>query len=220
MKKEVINLIVLDIDGVLNSPESNVFYFGYNSQNYAEYLHKRSPYENDINLKDIKFLCPRACSNLTQLLLSIPNCRILLSSTWKKNHSIDYMNKLFYTMGITQRQPCIKCQGEGLSYISDGNGGIKENGHCGKCKGLKTHSTNINKNIIIDKTPILEQEHRGKEIESWIKNQDSYEINNFVIFDDSLDLEPYNKSNNFIHINDNLGLTLSDIDKAKQIFQK
>ena len=212
MAKEKINVIFLDIDGVLNSLESHYFYFGYSSQNYAEMLHKKSPFENDINLLDIKHLCPRACSNLTQLLLSIPNARIVLSSTWRKNRTLEYMNRLFYTMGITQRHPCKKCDGDGGIYSSDKQGRIVRSGNCPVCEGLKTNPISIPRDIIIDGEP------RGEEIEVWLNNQEDYEIENFVIIDDSNDMKPFLGTKHFINTNDVLGLTLLDVNKALEVF--
>ena len=61
-------IIMLDIDGVLNSTQ-------------GEIMHHRRNCENHFSL------CPIACSNLQWILDQVPDVAIVISSTWRIYHS-------------------------------------------------------------------------------------------------------------------------------------
>lgn len=75
-------VIFLDIDGVLNSVSS----FIYNNR------------LNLLGLSDIlthQSLCPIACSNLQYILEEVPDLKVVITSTWRKYHSLDELRNMF-----------------------------------------------------------------------------------------------------------------------------
>jgi len=71
--------------------------------------------------------------------------------------------------------------------------------------------------VIIDKTPQHHDGFRGREVQAWV-NEFLNEDDRFVIFDDDGDFTHQQKdSGAFIQTDDSVGLTESDIDKAKRI---
>jgi hypothetical protein len=62
-------------------------------------------------------------------------------------------------------------------------------------------------------TPVISQEHRGLEIDAWLKKR-SY-ISSFVILDDRFDMHPHNK--NHVKVGYKTGLTDDDVEEAINI---
>jgi len=65
----IMKILMCDIDGVLNSTQSNIY-------------HKRNGATN-FSYKDLSPLCPIALSNLKYILEYAPDIKIVLSSSWK-----------------------------------------------------------------------------------------------------------------------------------------
>lgn len=215
MRKKV-NIIFLDMDGVMNSEESNFFNFHFNNEKYASYLLKKSPFENNIDLQDIQWTSPICCSNLTKILQECPNTKIVISSTWRKRDYFtkSYANQLFHTLGITKAHPCTHCDGDGGIYSSNGKGGIVRSHGCTVCNGLKNNPNTIDKDLIIDFTPVLQGKPRGDEIALWLKeNKDKYDVNQFVILDDDTDMAEFKDTPHFVQTNNEQGLSIQEVKR-------
>lgn len=70
-------IIFLDIDGVLNSEQ--FFKALYRDKNYA-----------------FKEFCPIACSNLIEILVEIPDVKIVVSSTWRIGRTIQELEDILF----------------------------------------------------------------------------------------------------------------------------
>lgn len=70
---------------------------------------------------------------------------------------------------------------------------------------------------VIGVTPISGDGFRGKEIESWLANNDY--VSQYVIIDDDSDFMEYQKPR-FVQTNDATGLTYREIDIATDLFVK
>ena len=114
------NIIFLDIDGVLNSMTSHYFNHSYPNENVSEYILNLSPNKDKMKIHNIKHLCLYSCTNLAQILLEVPNTKIVVSSTWRKRLSVDELNLLLHTMGVTKTHNCIYCNGVGHYYNYSG----------------------------------------------------------------------------------------------------
>lgn len=96
-------ILFLDMDGVMNSHQSAIWYhemFNHNEDWWADY---RDNYNDQIFLIYEKQLCPLACSNLRNLLKKHPDVRIVISSTWRKfkaKENNDWFNALFQMFKI------------------------------------------------------------------------------------------------------------------------
>lgn len=66
---------------------------------------------------------------------------------------------------------------------------------------------------IIDKTPRFVSPIRGKEIKNWLNNN---LVDGFVILDDHFD-EMDGLLDKLVYVNNNLGLTIEDAEKAIQL---
>ena len=210
------NIIMLDMDGVLNSEQSRQFYNSFNNSNHVQNLLNNSSHTVDeYNLN----LCPIASNNLSHLLLSIENPRIVISSTWRKKLKIEDFNKLFSTVGITKEHTCLDCNGQGGLYRSNGQGGLVLAQACSTCNGTGKNPKTIPFDIVIDKTDVLPGEPRGDEIELWVNNNQD-KINKFIILDDEKNLGIYTKEECFIQTDFNLGLTIYNTQKAIDYFNK
>ena len=211
------NIVFLDFDGVLNSEQSHLYRTFFQNNGTAEYVLKRSPFEREIDLFDVRRTCPIAITNLTHLLLNIPNVRVVISSTWRKSkrRDVEYFNKLFYTLGVTQNQPCIQCDGKGKLHSSIGGGRLVEK-DCFKCKGKKVSEKKVIKDVVIGKTPVLDT-IRGNEIKQWLEENKDV-VDNFIILDDDRDMGEYLEEPNFIHTDAELGLTIKNVKEALKLF--
>ena len=153
------------------------------------------------------------CANLSKILLEVPEAKIVISSTWRKRLSIDELNDLLHTMGVSKPHKCIVCNGVG--HLFNFTNGFSEKGSdCKKCSGNGLNNNQIDYNIIIDKTPFVQGASRGDEIKTWIQKNKSLNISHFVILDDDSDMGEYKESNHFIQTNPDNGLTYSDSEKA------
>jgi hypothetical protein len=77
------NILFVDIDGVLNSAGSYHYY-------------KKTRKENKGQGEE---LCPIALSNVDFVLSKVPDCKIVISSTWRKYFSIDEIKGFFKDHG-------------------------------------------------------------------------------------------------------------------------
>ena len=71
--------------------------------------------------------------------------------------------------------------------------------------------------LVIDKTPRLAGEERGREIFGWFTRNNKFPnpiIDNFIILDDDSDMEPF--MNHLIQTDTDKGLTIEDVNKAVQ----
>ncbi len=88
-------VIFLDMDGVLNSCQSNYWYrkmLGHEEDNWVNY--RSSEAETTYNAYE-KQLCPLSCGNLRHLLELYPDARIVISSTWRIGRSVEWFNSFF-----------------------------------------------------------------------------------------------------------------------------
>ena len=103
MTKEPIKIIMLDIDGVMNSIQSNYWYKLLGFDEKQDWLDYRS-FDNPEELHPLdKKLCPMACSNLKLILNQYPDIRIVISSTWRKSRSVEKFNTIFKYYKITDK---------------------------------------------------------------------------------------------------------------------
>jgi len=90
-----IKVIFLDMDGVMNSCQSNYWYrrmLGHEEDIWVAYRTE----ENEDTLSGYeKQLCPLACGNLRHLFEYHPDIRIVISSTWRKGRPVDKFNAIF-----------------------------------------------------------------------------------------------------------------------------
>ena len=83
-------LIMLDIDGVLNTPQSHIYW-----------KHRGVKEVADIEYPCItNYLCPSACSNLQWILDEVPNTRIVVISKWRLFAPIARIQSIFQRNGI------------------------------------------------------------------------------------------------------------------------
>lgn len=78
-------LIFLDIDGVLNSLQSTIYY---------------NQFPDKISMEDR--LCPIATSNLKYILDKFPDCKIIVSSTWRRGRTLEVLNQILGQYNIPQ----------------------------------------------------------------------------------------------------------------------
>lgn len=93
-------IIILDIDGVLNSCQSNYWYrkmLGHSEDNWVEY--RASEVKTTYNSYEQQ-LCPLACGNLRHILEIHEDVRIVISSTWRNGRSVEWFNKYFKSFKI------------------------------------------------------------------------------------------------------------------------
>jgi hypothetical protein len=92
--------LFLDFDGVLNSTQSTLMYWR---------RHGRTTI-----FTDERYLCPIACSNLTYLMETIPDLRIVVSSSWRLHNNLSELRSILYMaceitpdkiLGVTPRLP-------------------------------------------------------------------------------------------------------------------
>jgi hypothetical protein len=77
---------------------------------------------------------------------------------------------------------------------------------------------------VLDKTPngtMIRGIHvglpRGKEIDSWLRNNDRYQVESFVILDDDIDMQPHIRK--LVRTEFDVGLTRAHIFPAMQILE-
>lgn len=70
-------IVFLDIDGVLNSHQSDLYHNSFSQEFTME-----------------KRLCPIATSNLKELLTIHPDIKIVVSSTWRRSRSIEQLGEI------------------------------------------------------------------------------------------------------------------------------
>ena len=215
------NIIFLDIDGVLNSLTSHYFNYSYPNEKIPEYLEHQSKVTSKIDLHDLKHLCLYSATNLAHILLNTENTKIVVSSTWRKRLSVEYFNDLLNTIGVTKKHKCIFCNGVGHLFNSGSNGEFVKGSDCSHCNATGYHLNNPVKDIVIDKTPVLRGQERGEEIKLWLKeNKEKYNVQNFVILDDDGDMADYKNTANFIQTNADNGLTMTDAQKAIKVLKE
>jgi hypothetical protein len=96
-------VVFLDIDGVLDTIQGDCYHMlkgEHQSQTYKEDMFEHLDYRRDNRPFDLdqyrsKDWCPVAVSNLTWLLRSDPEIKIVVSSTWRSRYSNDNIRWLF-----------------------------------------------------------------------------------------------------------------------------
>jgi len=91
-------IIMLDMDGVLNSWQSAYWYremLGHKEDEWVNYRVEDIDKEDDEFSEYAKQLCPLACANLRSILEDYPDSRIVISSTWRRGRTPDWFNRLF-----------------------------------------------------------------------------------------------------------------------------
>ena len=89
----MMRVIFLDIDGVLNSCQYNLWLRETKGENDDLWLEYRSTSEEDFSSYE-KMLCQYCCTNLRHILKTYPDVRIVVSSTWRNGRSIEKLNAL------------------------------------------------------------------------------------------------------------------------------
>jgi hypothetical protein len=90
-------IIMLDIDGVMNSWQSAYWYrkmIGNEEEEWVNYKAVETKEDEEFGVYT-KELCPMACCNLRQVLEYHPDARIVISSTWRHGRTVEWFNKLF-----------------------------------------------------------------------------------------------------------------------------
>ncbi len=129
------NIIFLDIDGVLNSTQSIMMF-------HQKYNVGKG--ENDWLAPD-EYFCPIAMSNLFVILKEVPNTVIVISSDWRLGETIDSMKDKFkkqkYNLPIIGFTP----------YLANVTRGIEIMGFMNLYVGnKKPDGENIEKFVILD----------------------------------------------------------------------
>ena len=94
-------IIMLDMDGVMNSYQSSHWYLdmlGHEEENWVNYRVVNGPEEEEEEFSQYTLeLCPLACTNLKLVLDRHPDARIVISSTWRRgaDRTPDWFNRLF-----------------------------------------------------------------------------------------------------------------------------
>lgn len=116
-------ILFLDIDGVMNSAQSCI-YWNRKKKNHPD--GEWNPMRGEF--------CPIAISNLNYLLEKIPDLQIVISSTWRIGRSIQQLKDIFKSQEIDparviNKTPCDKRQPRGLDIqeFMDQNGLTPEN---------------------------------------------------------------------------------------------
>jgi len=104
--KTKIKIIMLDIDGVLNSYQSGYWYDTMLGHEKNDWINYRSKDTSEFSNYE-KQLCPLACGNLRQLLEYHPDARIVVSSTWRKSREVAWFNRLFKYFKIFEEDKVI-----------------------------------------------------------------------------------------------------------------
>jgi len=99
-------IIMLDIDGVVNSYQSSYWYRKMLGHEEDDWVNYKTEDTGEFNTYE-KQLCPLACGNLRQLLEYHPDARIVISSTWRRGREIDWFNRLFKHFKIFEEDKVI-----------------------------------------------------------------------------------------------------------------
>lgn len=121
-------LILLDIDGVLNSHQSALWFneiLGDNEDSWENYMDGSS---DEITGHE-KLLCQYACINLRHILKTYPDVRIVVTSTWRRGRTVEKLNKIlkyhrvFDEDKIIDKTPCLNTERgyEIKKWIEDNN---------------------------------------------------------------------------------------------------
>lgn len=151
------NVLFLDIDGVLNSGE------------WYEKNKKQIDSESGMFWRSVAELDPAACALINQFCED-ENLKIVISSTWRKLHDVHKIEAMFNKKGLFAE--------------------------------------------IVGTTPNINNAPRGREIETFIKNHPSLQIEKYVILDDDADMlagQP------FVRTMWSIGLQADDIEMARQV---
>jgi len=92
-------IIFLDMDGVMNSVQSAMFYNDFKGESSGWFKIYMPDETKDFNSYWSE-ICPMAISNMYQLLKNHPDIRFVISSTWRKGRSVEWFNKLFKHIGM------------------------------------------------------------------------------------------------------------------------
>lgn len=84
-------ILFLDIDGVLNSAQSNEMY-------YRQFLEAPEPKRRSL-LRREEF-CPIACSNLRRVLREVPDLKIIISSSWRIGRTLAELRTVLEKIGV------------------------------------------------------------------------------------------------------------------------
>lgn len=137
-------------------------------------------------------LCPIKISLLEEIVYST-NCKIVISSSWRRHTLEDTLKYI--------TNPNNKCVGNNPFTIPEHIVGITSRMYAFK-HGEKNKHYRIS---------------RGEEIERYM--EEHQEITNYVILDDAYDMLLCQKDN-FVHVDDNYGLSKKDVENAIEILNR
>lgn len=161
------NIIFLDIDGVLNSQET---------------LRKGIRISNEHVLR------------LHKITTSIPDCKIVISSSWRVVHKLDEIIFVLWNAGLRNAH---KTTIIGMTPV------------------WKTeYEVKFNTGQQLTSSIVGAYSCRGEEIQAWISNFKSKElIKNYCIIDDTFDFLP-NQQSRFIQTSNEIGLQDVQVEEA------
>lgn len=174
-----------DVDGVLNSEKSCSFFhkkYGKNGYGGGFFDSSReAPTEENVQW-DIE------CVNNLKKIIDYTNAKIVISSTWRRSHSVEAFIKMFEVYGWVN------------APIID----------------LTPKDEDLSQENLIPFRKMSDYSYptRGYEIEFWLKCNP---CDNYVILDDSSDMTDEQKASHFVRTNPGIGLTEEDADLAIQI---
>lgn len=210
------NLIFLDIDGVLNSSNyMHSLYVAADAYVKRHTLDRNEMYSLDNNKIPLKYkvrdqfghLFDPACVNYLETLINLTDAKIVISSTWRYSGLLE-MKKMWEfrniegeVIGIT---PCYNTQdNQQLETI-----------YQEICKNPSDYKW-MDGSFITDNSV-----GRGHQIEAFLQYANKYimHVDNYVIFDDDNDMLDIQKDH-FVQTDTTYGLTYDNLIKTKEIFQ-
>lgn len=182
------NFLFLDIDGVLNSVQ------WYHSEEFQSFKKKETRREYEISHFD-----PSAVSLLIDFI-SETHCQIVLSSSWRKNHTLEDIREIFQQVGL------------GDCHVVDFTPSL-----VARDRVERTSWTGATYEYV-------HYPSRGEEIDAWLQGYQAQrspleyipeETINYVIFDDDSDML-LKQEKHFFQTDNYTGLTPTTIYKAKR----
>ena len=76
----------------------------------------------------------------------------------------------------------------------------------------------IDKDLVIDKTPIMSGHDRGEEIDDWLERNKKLNIENFVILDDDSDMAMFLGTDHFVQTDNKIGFDYIAMQKVDKFF--
>lgn len=210
-------LIFLDMDGVMNSVQSAIFYHDFMQLPNSWFKEVWRGKSESIGYRGE--ICPYAVSNLRNLLEDFPETKIVISSTWRLGNDTEWFNWLFNEIGLIGNANCQNCDENGMvdeSTILGEEEKLPEKKKCRFCDD-GTRKSKIPSNIVIDRTPLLRNKDRGEEIQQWMDDNPDImsQVDSFVILDDDSDMAHFTDQPCFIQTDNHVGFDYNVKRKVK-----